>query len=329
MAAERELARRIGRELTDVCMEATSQYSMPLPIGGYPFYSVEGIIYPRMAGAALADLAAYRAAPAQEIFYNWMGTSSNGQFSDSWDNSPTAGSVPGQGAASAAVPGGTVPTRATTGALGQRDATAGTLYLSDTNLFPSATSTGFGIWILYDRLFAAQLSTTSTASQAVTGVPTRYTGTEAKGNCFWVVTRTTYTTPAAHTWTVTYTDQDGNAGASSGAVTGYASASATGRIDTAAGSIWHYPFAAGDLGVRAVTAVQLSASQAGGSANVVIGRPLQMVPIWPGVASDHYNSVSQGFNLVAIKAGAALSHLFFSPGNASMTVGGSYGFVEG
>jgi hypothetical protein len=64
---------------------------------------------------------------------------------------------------------------------------------------------------------------------------------------------------------VTYTDQDGNTGATTGAV-GIAAAPSVGRC-------WQLPFAAGDNGVQAISNVQGTVATAG-TFNVMVLRPL-------------------------------------------------------
>jgi hypothetical protein len=119
----------------------------------------------------------------------------------------------------------------------------------------------------------------STATQAVTGVPTRYqsstpTAEDYSGDNFlFVQVGGTALAATAHNWTVClYTDQDGNAGATLPSLTGNASAIVR-RFDHPVQQ-WFAPLASGDTGIKALTQMQCSALVATGVIWFMIGHPI-------------------------------------------------------
>jgi hypothetical protein len=84
-----------------------------------------------------------------------------------------------------------------------------------------------------------------------------------KGLEIWAEAVTAFT--GNQTFNVTYTDQDGNTGATTGA-TGIGAAPTVGRA-------WQLPLAAGDSGVQAVTNV-VGGTGSAGTANIMVLRPL-------------------------------------------------------
>lgn len=122
---------------------------------------------------------------------------------------------------------------------------------------------------LYDRLFVAGAyafnANTALASQpSYSGrLPVVGGNPDYKNLEIWVEQVTAATGNQAVN--VTYTDQDGNAGATTGA-TGIGSAPTVGRC-------WQLPFASGDCGVQAITNVAGSVASAG-TFNVMVLRPI-------------------------------------------------------
>ena len=186
------------------------------------------------------------------------------------------GSQPIAGAAGAAAPGGTAHTSANTGALAFANPAAGTLHLSGANVTASVIN---NTCLIYDRLFSVAKTMNSTATEAVTGVPTRYQSATALSddyagdNFLFVEVGGTALAATAHNWTVcTYTDQDGNAGATLPSLTGNSGAIVD-RLDHPT-SQWFAPLASGDTGIKLLTQMQCSAAVATGAINFVIGHPL-------------------------------------------------------
>lgn len=204
------------------------------------------------------------------------------------------GNQPAAGAVAASAPGGTVPTKTTTGALWNFDNPTG----GDTThlLWGAAMSTvAPNTLLLYDRIFAVAKTMNSTATQAVTGVPTRYQSTtpgaqdSAEGNFLFLEIGTALAA-TAHNWTVcTYTDQGGAAGTLP-SLTGN-SGGIAGRIDHPTGQ-WFAPLATGDTGIAALTQMQCSAAVATGTIDFVIGHPLMLIPCLLANAPSLVGSIS-------------------------------------
>jgi len=185
------------------------------------------------------------------------------------------GAQPAAGSAGAAAPGGTVPTSATTGALAFANPASGTNHLVGADVGASVISNTL---MLYDRLFSVAKTMASTATEAVTGVPTRYTSVtntdpDYIGDNFgFIEIGGTALAATAHNWTTClYTDQD-NASSTLPSVTGL-SGGIVDRLDQPT-STWFTPLASGDIGIKAWTQMQCSASVATGAINFCIGHPL-------------------------------------------------------
>lgn len=188
-----------------------------------------------------------------------------------WDvgNQPSAGGT-------SAAPAGSSPDNTTAGGLQQSNAAGGdSLYFMGANIFGD---TGNRTLLLYDRFFQVNHDMT-VDPRTVTGVPTRYQSTAAKG-AFITHLVTTVLPAATPTYEITYVDQDGNA-AEAAAVQTIVSGSIARRFPYAAtvGAGWYYPLNAGDIGVRSVTNLNLSAAMASGATDVVLGKPIATIPI--------------------------------------------------
>lgn len=186
-----------------------------------------------------------------------------------WDvaGQPSAGST-------SAAPGGSSPDNTTAGGLKQSDASGG-----DTLQFAGAAiaaDSAVRTLLLYDRFFQVNHNI-ATDPQTVSGTPTRYQDTTAKGN-FITVHVTTGLGAGTPTYAITYVDQDGNTAEAATAQTIVGSAIAR-RFPFAAtvGSGWYYPLNSGDTGVRAITNLNLSATSTG-NLDVVLGKPIAMIP---------------------------------------------------
>jgi hypothetical protein len=221
------------------------------------------------------------------------------------------GGQPAAGAAAAAAPGGTVPTDATTGAFPFTNPTGG-----DTMHFINAALTASVInntLLLYDRIFSVTKTMNSTATEAVTGVPTRYQGNTpgtadyAGGNFLMIECRTALAA-TAHNWTTcTYVDQDGNTGATLPSVTGNAS-NIINRLDQPVGQ-WFCPLATGDIGIDSLTQMQCSAAVATGAIDFTIGHPIAFMPCPVANSVCGVDGLNSAFNLVRIFDDACLAFL--------------------
>ena len=185
------------------------------------------------------------------------------------------GAQPIAGVAAAAAPGGTAFVDTDTGGMQFTNPASGTLHLVGADVAASVINNTL---LVYDRLFGVLKAMASTATQAVTGVPTRYQSTTTTaadyigGNFGFVEVGLTALAATAHNWTVcTYADQ-ANAASTLPSLTGNASAIVH-RLDHPVQQ-WFAPLEAGDVGIKAWTQMQCSASVATGLINFVIGHPI-------------------------------------------------------
>lgn len=257
-----------------------------------------------------AVIAAFTDGKGQVIKFNKTGVAANaiGNSNDLWNRAgfPVAG-----GAASAA-PGGVVPTSATTGALPFKNlGAANSGHYLNWSLSASVINNSL---LLYDRIFAVAKTMNSSATEAVTGVPTRYQSGTAGANdyiggnfCFPMIP-TTILPATAHNWTVCqYTDQDSGTGNNFVSTAGV-SACVVGGVDLVVGS-WFLPLAAGDVGVKALTQMQSSAAIATGTIDFVIAHPIAVnaCPVANIACLD--DGLYTALNLSSILDGACLSFL--------------------
>ena len=185
------------------------------------------------------------------------------------------GTTPIAGVAAAAAPGGTAFVDSDTGGFTFDNPAAGSYRLTGANV--SASVLGNSL-LLYDRTFGVLKAMASTATQAVTGVPTRYQSTTSTnedyigGNFGFVEVGLTALAAPAHNLPVcTYLDQ-ANAASTMPSLVGN-SAAIVHRLDHPVGQ-WFAPLEAGDTGIKAWTQMQCSASVATGLINFVIGHPI-------------------------------------------------------
>jgi len=231
------------------------------------------------------------------------------------------GTYPPAGTAAAAAPGGTALTDATQGAFFFVNPSS-----PDTQHFVRAdvlSSTAPRTLLLYDRLFEVNKTMASTATEAVTGAPTRYQNTaddqpdSADGN-FLMVEGQAVLGATAHNWTVcTYTDHNGNA-ATLPSLTGNAS-NIINRLDHPVGQ-WFAPLATGDNGIRTLTQMQCSASVTGTVA-FVIGHPIAFMPCVVTNMLTIVDGINTAFNLTRIHDDACLAFLDV---NASSTTAATF-----
>ena len=185
------------------------------------------------------------------------------------------GPQPVAGAAGAAAPGGTAHTSANAGALAFANPASGTNHLVGADIGTNIINNSL---LVYDRTFSVAAPINSTATAAVTGLPSRYQSTTASDadyigdNFGFVEVGGTALAATAHNWTVcTYTDQ-ANAASTLPSLAGNSGAIVD-RLDHPA-SQWFAPLESGDVGIKAWTQMQCSAAVATGAANSCIGHPL-------------------------------------------------------
>lgn len=227
-----------------------------------------------------------------------------------WD----VGSQPAAGGTSAA-PGGSSPTRTTTGSLLYNNATGGdTLYFLGSTIIPTV---GNNLLVLYDRYFQVNHSL-ATDPQAVSGTPTLHQDATAE-NTFITVFVTSALGAGTPTYEITYVDQAGNTAEASAAQTIVGSSIAR-RFPFAAsvGNGWMFPLNAGDYGVRSITNLNLSATSTG-NVDVVLCKPIAFMPC--PIANMPFKmdgTISPG-DLEIITASAALAFMEINKGATTAT----------
>jgi hypothetical protein len=186
------------------------------------------------------------------------------------------GAVPDVGTAPGNAPGGTAFTSATTGALAFANPAAGTNRLVGADVSASVINNTL---LLYDLIFGVNKTMNSTATEAVTGVPTRYQSTTATDedfagdNFLFVQVGGTALAATGHNWTVcTYTDQGGATAVNLPSLTGNSGAIVD-RLDHPTQQ-WFAPLASGDTGIKALTQMQCSAAVATGVIWFMMGHPI-------------------------------------------------------
>lgn len=273
------------------------------------------------AFASLSDLiAAASGGKSQTLAFNKTGTAANaiGNSNDLWTNA----GFPLAGAAGSAAPGGKVWTSADVGNLFYTNpATANSGHFVTGNVSASVAANTL---LLYDRLFSVVKTMNSTATEAVTGVPTRYQSGVATaedyigGNFCFPSNPTTVLAATAHNWTVCqYTDQGSATGNSFGSVAGV-SACVVHGVDLAVGR-WFLPLATGDVGVKALTQMQCSAAVATGTIDFVIGHPIAFMPCPIANMICVLDGVNTAFNLTRIYDDASLAFLEVSKPSTTAT----------
>jgi hypothetical protein len=224
----------------------------------------------------------------------------------------TVGNQPAAGAAGAAAPTGTSPTNATTGNLGFVNAVVN----ANTSHFVNAiiTANFVNTILLYDRLLAVAKTMNSSTTEAVTGTFSRYqnqtsTGLDyIGGNFVFPSVPTTVLAATAHNWTVCqYTNQAGTTAQSIPSMAGI-SACAVHQIDLLLGN-WFMPLASGDVGVKALTQMQCSASVATGTIDFVVGHPIAAIACPIASVGLVFDGVTSAFNLQQIYDNACLALL--------------------
>lgn len=253
------------------------------------------------------------------------GSPSTNQSATYWN----AAGTPSAGGAGSAAPGGRATDSTTTGAMPFANP-GGTDTLHFVTGYMSS-SIANGTVLLYDRIFDVAKTMSSIATEAVTGVPTRYqsnTPTDpdfAGGNfCFPEISATLGA--GAHNWTTClYRNQAGTDNQTFDSESGISGAA--GRIDLASG--WFLGLQSGDYGVADLAQMQSSASFTGGI-NFVIGHPIAFMPCPIANLTCILDGINTSFNLVRIFNDACLTFLWInSPGVGAGTIRGNITTVYG
>lgn len=241
-------------------------------------------------------------------------------------NQPAAGSAPANAAA------GTAFDDSSTGGFAFTNPSGGDTqhFVSG---FPQGTVSGNTL-LLYDLIFGVNKTMNSTATESVTGVPTRYqstTGTNpdyAGGNFLFIQVGGTALAATAHNWTVcTYKDQ-GGAASTLPSLTGNASAIVD-RLDHPTNQ-WFAPLETGDTGVQALTQMQCSALVATGVIWFMIGHPIAWMPIPIATLTCVVDGINTAFNLSRVFDDACLAFLeVIKPSTTATTYTGTFTTVAG
>lgn len=185
------------------------------------------------------------------------------------------GPQPAAGAAGAAAPGGTAHVDSDTGGILYNNPASGTMHLVGADFAGSVINNSL---LMYDRLHSVAKTMNSTATEAVTGDPTRYQSTTATNadyigdNFGFVEVGGTALAATAHNWTTCLYEDAGAASSTLPSLTGNSGAIVD-RLDHPLQQ-WFAPLASGDVGIRAWTQMQCSAAVATGAINFVVGHPL-------------------------------------------------------
>lgn len=259
--------------------------------------------------ASLSDLIAAATAGGQRYDYFWHkeGTTGVAGVTNSlW----RCGTHPAAGANASNAPGGDAPTDATAGAIAFANPTGGKHQFL-TTAFSLASQNGSPA-LLYDRIFQVNKTMSSTGTESVTGVPSRYQNTvagsedSAEGNFLFVETGAALSA-TAHNWTTClYTDQGGTGSATLPSITGNSSGIIN-RLDHPANQ-WFAPLATGDTGLQQLDQMQCSASVTG-TINFVIGHPLMWLPHTIANVMSVVDGINSLFSLARVFDDAALALL--------------------
>lgn len=287
---------------------------------------------PKHGFTSLGDLIAEatQGGKRREFMFSKTGATGAANLSNSlWGLGP----LPPAGANASNAPGGDVPTDATTGAFPFVNPSGG-----DTQHFVSGfpvASVAANTLLLYDRLFQVNKTMNSTATEAVTGVPSRYQSTTPGaadyigGNFLFVEVGGTALAATAHNWTVCqYTNQAGTTGQSFPSFAGRASAGVR-SFDHALGS-WFAPLNGNDNGVAALSQMQCDALVATGVVNFVIGHPIAYLPCPVANMVCVADGINSAFNLARIFDDAALAFIELQkPATTATSYSGSFTTVAG
>lgn len=184
----------------------------------------------------------------------------------------------------------------------------------------SATVAGT-LWLI-DRLWHnSGLTVTSTAAQAITPatLPARSgDGTSNGANVMAAIEWSATGGAGTPTVTLTYTDQDGNTGAT-GTFTGVAS--------PPAGTFEIFTLAAGDTGIRAPTSFQQSATRTSGTMHLVLFRVLAQVEVTAANIGNAIDALTGG--LPRIYDDSVLQLVWFPTATTATTITGQYIETQG
>jgi hypothetical protein len=186
----------------------------------------------------------------------------------------------------------------------------------------AANSTVIGTLWLIDRLWQnSGLSVTSTTAQAISPatLPSRCgDGTTNGANVMAAIEWSATGGAGVPTVTLTYTDQDGNTGA-----TGTFTAVASPPV----GTFEIFTLAAGDTGIRAPTSFIQSATRTSGTMHLVLFRIIAMVEITSANVGNSIDALTSG--LPRIYDDSVLQFVFIPANTTASTITGQYIETQG
>lgn len=227
-----------------------------------------------------------------------------------WDVGPQP-----QAGSTSAAPGGSSPTRTTTGGLQYADATGGdTMYFLGSTIVPNV---GNNLLLIYDRFFQVNHSL-GTDPQTVSGTPTLHQDSTAAG-AFIGVAVTSALGAGTPTYEVTYVDQSGNAAEAATAVSIVGNSIAR-RFPFAGstGNGWFIPLNGSDYGVRSITNLNLSATSTG-NVDVFLGKPIAWVPMPIANLPYRMDGTLSPYDLESITASACIAFHEINKGATTAT----------
>lgn len=264
----------------------------------------------------------------QELFFQKVGSTGVVNSANTlWDN----GNLPSAGPAATAAPGGLALVNGNRGTfVFNNPGGSDTLHFVTGRITASVAGNTL---LLYDRLFGVAKTMSSTATESVTGVPTRYQsstpGAEdyAGGNFVFPAIRAALGA-TNHNWTVCqYRNQAGTDAQTIPSIAGL-NAGIVDRLDLPAG-YWFMPLAAGDTGIMDLHQLQCSASVTG-TLSFAIGHPIAFLPCPIANFVCTEDGINSAFNLVRIFTDAALALLEMpKPATTATTYSGSITIVAG
>jgi hypothetical protein len=181
----------------------------------------------------------------------------------------------------------------------------------------AANSSGFGSLWLIDRLWHnSGLNVTLTTAQAITPATLPARDANASTNGAQVMAAVEWSAAGGAgtpTVTLTYTDQDGNAGNN---------ATLTGVASPGVGTFEIFTLAAGDTGVRAPTSFIQSATRTSGTMHLVLFRVLAQLEIGTANSGNAIDAITGG--MPQILNDSTLQLVWFPSGTTAINLQGTY-----
>lgn len=226
--------------------------------------------------------------------------------------------IPGTGTTPSAGVNGAAVTAPVNGQLFRSNPSSMNAYLARI----AATANQQGVLLLIDRLWAnSGLVVTSNTAQAITpaALPARSGDGTANGKDVLAAIEWSATGGAGTpTVTLTYTDQDGNTGAT---------AVFTGVTTPPVGTFEVFGLAAGDTGIRAPTSFIQSATRTSGTMHLVLFRIIAAIPFPSAGWSDAIDALTGGFP--QIFDSSVLQLVWMNTGTGAVSIGGLYTETHG